>query len=366
VQDKRSRGGQRPAVRKVMYWWDYLDSGSDLGLPDPSPIIGMDQVTAVYYASIAGGDPGAGDPEVDSLVFLANDWVNNEIQIYNFAGSSIGTGDVADVGIIKPVGLALDQEGKIWTNPGGDIFKFDLDGTELLDGRNANNGALVPTNKSDSLVFHGSGDILIATEFSDATTQVWAVDLGEAIHSIQQLENDNDFYVGLTSGAGGAVKRVNRSDGTVVNSRGKTGVGARAVAIDEVNGWAYHAFGNQIARVDLADNGDQKFFVLDAAWDIEKIVLYGGKVYVCGVRTLTNTVWRLDVALAGVEVDYDTGDTAHDMEFKGDILYVVGVKGTTEDAEDGNVNILDEDLVKVESPWNLGPNKELLAIAEKV
>lgn len=369
VQDKRSRGGQRPAVRKVMYWWDYLGGGSDLGLPDPSPIIGMDQVTAVYYASIAGGDSGAGDPSQTALVFLVNNWQHNEIQIYDYAGNSVATGDIDDVAILLPIGLVIDSDGDIWTNPGGAILEIGLDGTILTTGANTGSvGAMTSSIKGDGLIFHGhGGDSLSARLASDGTTLVWSnATIGSATHSIYQLETSQDFYIGKTS-AGGSVKRIDRTDGSIIHSRGKTGIGARSLAVDEVNGWIYHGWSNQIARVNISDNGDEKSLIIDGITELNKIILYNGKVYICGNRaTDNNTVWRLDIDLDAIEVDYDTGDTANDMLLVGDKLYVVGVKGTTEDAEDGNVNILDSDLVKTESPWNLGPDKEILAIAEKV
>lgn len=366
VQDKRSRGGQRPAVRKVMYWWDYIGSGSDLSLPDPSPIIGMDQVTAVYYASIAGGDPGAGDPDRDGLVFLLNNYVNNEIQIYGYDGNSIAVGDVDDVGINANVGLAIDNDGHIWLNPGGDIFEFDFTGTKLTTGAATGTvGPLVPSNKSDGLIFQGRGDYLTARTASDGSTIVWTTDLGSATNAIQQLEDGNNFYVGRTAGSN-SLLRIDRTDGVILASIGKSGVGANAIAIDEDNGWGYHAFTNQIARVDLSDNGDQKSLVIPGAV-IRQIILYDGKVYVCGDRaTDNNTVWRLDAALAGIEVDYDTGNTAYDMVVKGTTIYVVGITAANEDTDTGNVNLLDSDLVKTETCWNIGPTKDILAIAEKI
>lgn len=368
VQDKRSRGGQRPAVRKVMYWWDYIGSGSDLSLPDPSPIIGMDQVTAVYYASIAGGDPGAGDPSQAALVFLMDNWENNEIQIYDYAGNSVATGVVGDAAISMPVGLVIDSDGDIWTNPSGAVFELDLDGAILTTGVDTGSaGPLVASNRGDGLIFHGhGGGSLSARLASDGSTSVWLNNsLGATAHSISQLETSRDLYVGLQSGS---VKRIDRSDGTVIHTRGKGGIGARTIVIDEVNGWIYHAWtAAVIARVNISDNGDEKSIVVSGATAINKLLLHNGKVYACGARAAdNNTVWRLDVDLAAVEVDYDTGAEANDMLVVGDKLYVVGVKGTTEDAEDGNINILDEDLVKTETPWNLGPNKEILAIAEKV
>jgi len=380
IQDKRSRGGQRPGVRKIMYWWDYPGSGADLGLPYPSPIVGLAQVTAVYYASIAGEvdcyiDPAGGDPKWDGIVLiLAND-INHEIQLYSFTGNSIEEIDL-DIGDIGLSGIALDQLEYIYIASGAKdmILKYTRTG-ELLDSvdiAGADSFCVSPTNKNDGVIFVYAGGLLRALSSDDLSTEFWNKYLGaEDPHYIIQLNNSDDLLLPMYDfHPAEAVRRVSRLDGSTIRSYVGDG-SAKTIAVDEANNWLYKGGGvrptkDRIYRFNLA-TGDYDTHIQIPGGDIKKVIFHGGKIYAAGVRaTDNNTIWKIDAALTAIEADYDTGATVNDMRITlGGILYAVGISGTNEDTDTGNVNVLTDALVYVES-WAVRTTETILRIADKV
>jgi len=383
VQDKRSCGGQRPAVRKIMYWWDYPGEGGDLGLPANSPIIGLTQVTAVYYASIAGDsgtsyvDPTGGDPLWDGIVLLmANDF-NHEIQIYSFTGNPIKEVDLS-IGAMTTAGVVVDKYGHIYAAVGdsGDehtVFKFKYDGTILdLADYNAVSLSVAATNKKDGVVFVNTGNTLRALNAGDLDTTIWSKYTGMSdFNEIVQLINSDDLILPFYTFSGTAVKRVNRIDGSTVTSYVGDG-SAMTVAVDEENNWLYKGGGDRAAtkdyvyRFNLATGDFINRFELTGG-NIKKLVLHDDKVYAAGERADdNNTIWKLDAALAGIEADYDTGDTVNDMRITSNgTVYVVGINAQNEDLDTGNVNVLTSALAYVES-WSVRAGGTILKIANKV
>jgi len=374
VQDKRSRGGQRPAVRKIMYWWDYPGEGGDLGLPVPSPIIGLTQVTAVYYASVAGeygvsySDPTGGDPKWDGVVLWSGLDNGHEVQAYSFTGNSLfervlssGTGNGYN-------GLSLDGVGNIYAySSDGKLRKWDREGN-LLAARTVGPliGKIWPSIKNDDVVFWAGNDTIYALNGTSSTfDSLYNRDFNKTIYDIAQLSDSDDIIVPLLASAGVQAKRVKRTDLTDVTNYNFGAAGARSLAVDETNGWIYIVSGTTVYRADLSDGDNVESHVI-AGGNLLFVRLYGGSVYVCGDRaTDNNTVWKIDAGLTAVEADYDTGDTVNQIRILDNgTVYAVGVHGTNEDAADGNVNVLNSDLVRSDT-WNVRSGKEMDSIAEK-
>ncbi len=364
VQDKRSRGGQRPGLRKVMYWWDYLGSGSDLGLPEPSPIIGMTQVTAVRYTSKVVWD---------GLVFLMYQDQNHEIQLYSYDGNLYREIDLDIVSAVVWGDVSLDSYGYIYVNHSGSVRKYHSDGTLITINSTISAGSFIrPSNKNDDVTFIAKNGFVYCHP-SDAFynfSYYWLKNYSQTIlEDCVQLENSDDILICFTGDWDNCVKRVSRIDGTVITDYSSMGRGAWGIAVDEDNGWLYKVGGDdadaktKVYRCDLSDGGNITSYTI-AGGDAKRVKLYGGKVYVVGDRaTDNNTVWKLDAALAGIEADYDTGDRVNDIRILADgTIYVVGVNGTNEDTDTGNVNILDSDLIYSEN-WNIRSGEEISAIA---
>lgn len=379
VQDKRSRGGQRPAVRKIMYWWDYPGGGADLGLPDPSPIIGMDQVTAVYYASIAGGDvdPGEGDPSWDGIVlFSIVDVDTQRVQLYDFAGNELDSFDI-DAGYVASVDsikVELDKTGHIYLYDLAKIFQYDrtLNQLQFLGWGSGHDGGIFPSIKDDDILFVTRSNDLSAYHVSDFDTQLWTANTGQSrIHDIAQLENSDDILISFSQNFSDSVRRVSRVDGSTVRNYDSMGMGARSIAVDETNGWVYKVGGfdadaqTKVYRCDLSDGGNITSFNIPGG-DAKKVRLYGGEVYVCGGRaTDNNTVWKLDAGLVGIEASYDTGAQVNSIRILSTgVIYAAGADGTNEDAVEGNVNVLNASLVRSDT-WDVSSGLTVSDIAEK-
>ena len=124
-----------------------------------------------------------------------------------------------------------------------------------------------------------------------------------------------------------------------------------------------------LLQVQLDDEESLHHIVKDiAGGDHQVIKLYGGKVYVAGGRaTDDNTIWKLDAALGSIEADYDTGPgtVVNDLRILSDgTIYAVGTSGTNEDAQTGNVNVFDSDLVR-SATYNIRTAADIEAIAER-
>lgn len=381
VQAKRSRGGQRPGMRKVMYWWDYPGDGADLGLPTPAPIIGMAQVTAVYYASVAGEagasyvDPTGGDPKWDGIVLWSGNDEDHEVQVYSFTGNSIFEAGTGGAGTNQSSGLALDKIGNIYAyDSAGIMKKWDKAGNELAS-RSVSPviGRMWPSSKDDDIVFWAASDTLYILNSEDLTSTSINRGFGSRIDDIVQLRDSDDIIISLAADSTPHInpqaERVSRLDLTNVTDYDLDYYGstARSVAADEDNGWLYTVVGTRVFRMDLSDGGNVQTFVIAGTY-LHFVRLYGGKVYVCGTRADdNNTIWKLDAALVGIEADYDTGNgtEVHQMRILSNgTVYAVGSCGTNEDAEEGNVNVLTSALVHSDT-WNVRAGKEMDNIAEK-
>ena len=380
VQDKRSRGGQRPGVRKVMYWWDSPD-GEDLGLPDPTPVIGLAQVTAVYYASVAGEsttsyeDPTGGDPRWDGLAFYMKYNPANPIQLYSFTGNILGTAE--DGGGGNEGRVAIDKVGNIFVAESGyQLRKYYRDGTKLAgNGYSSGSGGIFPSIKNDNVVFCGYNYSLwiYQTEgFDYPDNFITSENFGQGnIWDMVQLENSNDILITFSGSHSTSVKRVDRVDLSDVTNYTALSSGAMSIAVDEENGWLYKVGGavtaaeETVYRCDLSDGGDVQSYNIPGA-DLQFVRLYGGKVYACGARaTDNNTIWKLDADLTTVEADYDTGAQVNQMRILGNgIIYAVGEDGTNEDTETGNVNVLSSDLVQTDT-WSVLSGQTITSVGEK-
>ena len=378
IQDKRSRGGQRPGMRKVMYWWDYPGEGADLGLPYSSPIIGLAQVTAVYYASVAGEggtgytDPTGGDPKWDGIVLFSGLDAGNEIQVYSFTGNQIFETTTGGDGGNQSSGLSLDKTGNIYAyEASGRMRKWDRKGALLATrGVGAVIGRIWPSSKDDNIVFWAGNDTLHILNSNDLTSTAISRDFGSRIDDIVQLRDSDDIIISLANGGfAKQAERVKRTDLTNVTDYELDWGGdvSRSVVVDEDNGWLYTIVGTRVFRLDLSDGGDIQTFVIAGTY-LHFVRLYGGKVYVCGDRaTDNNTIWKLDAALVGIEADYDTGVGTQVNQMRITVngtIYAVGVSGVNEDAETGNVNVLTSDLVHSDT-WNVQAGHEMDNIAEK-
>ena len=385
IQDKRSRGGQRPGMRKVMYWWDYPGEGADLGLPYSSPIIGLAQVTAVYYASMAGEggvdyiDPTGGDPKWDGIVLLMEDDVNHEVQVYSFTGDSILEIDLNELTMAQG-GIALDSYGNIYVNGLGTIFKYSRDGTLLMSYNYAFPGgsyidAIVPSNRDDDVVFLWNKNYIRAVPTSTLDIiddELWETSHASTTIEIIQLTNSDDIILPSPAYTGYAAYRFNRITGvrTTIAPIVDT---ADSIAVDEENDWIYFGGGDggvatapYTVRRHVLSTGDLDASIAIPGADIKKIIFHNNELYVAGTRaTDNNTIWKFDAALVGIEASYDTGNTVRDMRILDNgTVYAVGINGTNEDAETGNVNVLTSALVHSDT-WNVRAGKNILRIADK-
>lgn len=374
VQDKRSRGGQRPAVRKIMYWWDYPGEGGDLGLPVPSPIIGLTQVTAVYYASVAGDsgvsyiDPTGGDPRWDGVVLYSTSDFNHEVQTYSFTGNSLFEIDINNSSAYGY--LALDKVGYIYLADDVGYKKYDRDGNKLTSTNiGGTNYGIWVSIKKDNIIFAANNETLSAFFADDFVTSTGiSRDFNQGIiYEVVQLENSDDLLVALYDTAKRSVERVSRVDLSFILAYETMGMGdgARSIAVDEANDFLYTVKLDKVHRFKLSDASGKTDFQIPGA-DLQRVRIYDGKIYVCGDRaTDNNSVWKLDAGITGIEADYDTGDDVKDMRIAANgTIYVVGVSAQNEDTETGNVNVLNSNLVR-SGTWNVRAGKTIHSIAEK-
>jgi len=384
--DKRSRGGQRPGVRKIMYWWDYPGEGEDLGLPYPSPIIGLAQVTAVYYASVAGDtydkgeDPAGGDPKWDGIVLYVIKAGINTVQAYSYSGGpALWTAGGTSGGSKGRVSLGMTNHIFVIDDLADEhLKKFDSAGDSLVEIQQ-NADSIMGSIKPDGLVFIGNNDTLRAYSSQDLSTILWSKTYSQSkIVDISQLPYSDDLLIAFSGDFSGVGKRVSRTDGsTIVDFKlegyGSLGRGAASLAANGATGFGYKVGGydptaeRHIFRIDLVNGGSHDGVYTSIIGANNKVVrTYNNKVYVAGVRADDNkTIWRFSADLSTEEASYDTGGSINDIRIltNGTII-TAGQYGTTEDATTGNINIFNADLVRSDT-WNIESGSIISSIGER-